>query len=112
MRAGKLDRRIVIQRRQNGKNSSGGARATWQTVCTPWAGINYLSGTERSATTHQGGETADARTLITMRYRAGIDETMRVLYGGKAFNIRFVNDVLDQHKTLILTCDTGASEGL
>ncbi|MFM0628855.1 phage head closure protein [Paraburkholderia xenovorans] len=112
MRGGKLDRRITIQRRTNSKNDTGGNVAGWTDVDTVWASVNYLSGMERSATLHQGGETADARTVFTMRYLSGIDETMRVLYDSKLFNIRFVNDVLDQHKTLILTCDTGASEGL
>lgn len=112
MRSGKRNRRITIQRRDNSKNDSGGSIASWVTVATPWAGINNMSGMERSATLHQGGETADARTTFTMLYLSGIDETMRVLYGGKVFNIRFVNDVLERHKTLILTCDTGASEGL
>ncbi|MFL9960460.1 phage head closure protein [Paraburkholderia sediminicola] len=112
MRTGKLNRRITIERRQDSKNGSGGTISGWIQFATPWAAINYLSGMERNATLHQGGETADARTTFTMRYLAGVTETMRILYGGKAFNIRFINDVLDRHKTLILTCDTGATEGL
>jgi SPP1 family predicted phage head-tail adaptor len=112
MPAGKYDKRIVIQQRATGRNSSGGMVAAWQQFAERWAGVNNLSGNEKSATAHQGGETAVARTVFTLRYLAGVDETMRVLYGGKAFNIRFVNDVYEQHKTLILTCDTGATEGL
>ncbi|MGF7130518.1 SPP1 family predicted phage head-tail adaptor [Paraburkholderia sp. EB58] len=112
MRAGKLDKRITIQQRIDGKNSTGGMVSNWVTFAERWASVNNLSGTERFATTHEGGETADARTVVTMRYLPGVIETMRVQYGGKVFNIRFVNDVLEQHETLILTCDTGASEGL
>jgi SPP1 family predicted phage head-tail adaptor len=112
MGAGKYDKRITIQQRGNSRNGTGGMVADWQMFAERWAGVNNLSGNERLATTHQGGETAVARTAFTLRYLPGVDETMRVLYGGKAFNIRFVNDVYEQHKTLILTCDTGTTEGL
>lgn len=113
MRGAKLDKRITIQQRQEGKNGTGGMTSGWVNFAPErWAGVNNLSGTEKAATIHQGGETSVARTVFTLRYLAGVDSTMRVQYGGKVFNIRFVNDVFEQHKTLLLTCDTGASEGL
>jgi SPP1 family predicted phage head-tail adaptor len=112
MRAGKLNRRITIQQLVQAKNQTGGMVASWEQFAVRRANVNNLSGTEGLATKAHGGEVADARTIFTMRYLAGVTETMRVLYGGKVFNIRFVNDVLEGHRTLIVTCDTGATEGL
>jgi SPP1 family predicted phage head-tail adaptor len=111
-----LNRRVTIQEATNSKDASGGNVKAWANVAsigangTVWARVKNLSGNERRITTH-GGEVAEARTEFKIRYAAGIDETMRVSYGGKVYNIKHVNDLNDGHRWIFLTCDTGANHG-
>jgi SPP1 family predicted phage head-tail adaptor len=111
MRAGDLNRRITIeQRAHTSSRTTKNSPLAWSPVATVWAAVNYRSGEERNAA-RQGGEVAVARTEFTIRAMSGLDTTMRVRYDGKLFNMRFINDVFDAHRSMILTCDTGASEG-
>ncbi|MFC7515092.1 phage head closure protein [Herbaspirillum sp. GCM10030257] len=111
MDAGKFNRRITIQQPAVSRGSRGGAVDTWMDWKKDiWAKVTPLSGTERRGTEH-GGEVAEARTEFIIRYRPGVDETMRVLYKGKFYNIKHVKDLNDDHDILVLTCDTGANDG-
>lgn len=69
-----------------------------------------LSGTEKRATA-VGGEYAETRVEWELRYLPGLDETMRILHGGKVFNIRAVLDIEERHRTMIVITDTGVSLG-
>lgn len=110
MRIGLLNKRITIQSLTQGKDSVGGNTKAWSSVATVWAGVRNLSGNERSATAH-GGQVAAARTEFTLRYRAGIAADMRVSYAGRLYDIKHVNDVNEEHRMLVLTCDTGVNDG-
>lgn len=111
MDAGKLNRRITIQQPATTRGGSGGAAVAWADWKKDiWAKVIPLSGNERRVTDH-GGEIAEARTEFIIRYRAGVDETMRVLYKGKFYNIKHVKDVNDDHDIIVLTCDTGVNDG-
>ncbi len=92
------------------KDTQGGKVKTWAQFTTAYASKNNLSGSERSATAH-GGEVAVARTLFEMSYQPSITESMRVLHDGKYYNIKHVNNVFEENKDLILTCETGANDG-
>lgn len=105
-----LNKRIAIQSLAQTKDAHGGMVDTWTDVAPVWAGIKNLSGNERRVT-KEGGQGAEARTEMTIRYRAGIIEKMRVLYGGKIYNIKHVNDFNEGHRFMILTCDTGVNDG-
>jgi len=110
MRAGRLNKRIVLQAPTVGKGPSGGRQTTWADWKPARAAVRPLSGLEKSATA-RGGEVAEARTEFEIRYRPGVTEQMRVVYDGKFYNIRHVKDVNEDHEMLILTCDSGASDG-
>ena len=109
--AGQLNRQITIQQNTQTKDAEGGMVDSWANFAENiWAKKNNLSGNERAAT-RQGGSTLDARTEFTIRYLAGITEQMRVLCDGKYYNIRHVNDFMDRHEFIVLTCDTGGNNG-
>jgi SPP1 family predicted phage head-tail adaptor len=110
MRAGRLAKRITLQALAQGKDAYGGNTKAWANVATVWAGVRNLSGNERPATAH-GGQMAEARTEFTTRYRAGVTAAMRVSYAGNLYNIKHVNDVNEEHRMLVLTCDTGVNDG-
>lgn len=109
MRAGSLKLRVTFQRQTYGKDGFGGTVENCADVCTVFASMRNLSGDEKRLTEH-GGEAAVARTEFTVRYRSDIDEGMRVLYKGKVYNIRHVNNYNEENEKLIVTCDTGQSE--
>jgi len=105
-----LNRRIVIEALTQTKDTQGGMVDSWTAAPPVWAKIMNLSGNERKLTTH-GGDAPEARTEFTIRYQAGITPKHRINYSGKLYNIKHVNDYKEQHKFLILTCDTGLNQG-
>lgn len=109
--AGKLNRIITIQSRTQGKDAEGGITDAWQDFSANiWAKVAHLSGNERRATQH-GGQMLEARTEFTIRYLPGVLNTMRVVFDGKHYAIRHVNDFEDAHAFIVLTCDTGGNHG-
>ena len=110
MRAGKLRHRITLQHKAQGQDPNTGAMIdTWVTVATVWAGIEYLSVREFIAA-RTGQVEITAR--ITIRYRPGIDATMRVMHGDQVFNIH--GALPDNHsgrEYLTLPCSEGVNDG-
>lgn len=45
------------------------------------------------------------RTLIVIRYRADVDQSMRVAYNGRTFEVTGVIDVEEEHRWLELDCE-------
>jgi len=105
-----LNRRIVIEALTQTKDTQGGMVDSWAVAFTVWAKIMNLSGNERTLTTH-GGDVPEARTEFTVRYNSGITAKHRINYAGKLYNIKHVNDFNEQHRFIILTCDTGVNQG-
>ncbi|EJE49579.1 phage head-tail adaptor, putative, SPP1 family [Acidovorax sp. CF316] len=100
LRAGSLNRRITIQRRNGGKDAWGTPLPDgWVDVCTPWSNIRTGSGAEAIR--------ADAlqsavRTSIRIRFRADITAGMRVVHGAAIYDIKAVlpDEVGRQHVDL------------
>ena len=63
---------------------SGGITSAWATAATRWAGISPLKVEERFKGDRTG---AVATHKVTMRWYDGLTETMRLLFGTRAFNI-------------------------
>jgi SPP1 family predicted phage head-tail adaptor len=110
--AGELTKRVTLEALTQTRDVEGGMVDSWLAIAgmPVWAKVANLSGNERRATA-QGGKLPEARTEITIRYRTGINEKMRVLYNGKIYNIRHINNFLEQNTWLVLTCDTGMNDG-
>lgn len=108
MRAGRLNRRVVIQQRLAAENELGEKVSGWQNVATVWANIMQKSGME---TIRSEMEMSVVNTSIRIRYRTDINAGMRVADGSTIYEIRSV--VLDrQSKQYVdLICATGASDG-
>jgi SPP1 family predicted phage head-tail adaptor len=104
----RLNKRIAIQERVDGRDDSGQPTDNWTDVVTDsadgkcWAAIRDVSGKEFI--------TADATqsmvtTRITIRRRAGIAAAMRVLYGADTYMVAAVLGQAD--RTLLLMCSRG-----
>ncbi len=111
MQHGKRDRRITLEAPTVGQGASGGMKRQWVLVTECWASVRNLPGTEKDATGVGGGQVAEARTEFGLLYRPGVTAKMRIRYDGRTYNIRHVNDWQEKHQQLVLTCDTGASDG-
>ncbi|HQS59733.1 MAG: hypothetical protein B7Y56_03040 [Gallionellales bacterium 35-53-114] len=99
IRAGKLNRRIIIQTVGTTQDAIGEPGGDPTTFATVWASVEDLTGREFIAA---GGTQNEAQTKIAIRYLAGVLPAMRVLDGSTAYNIE---SVLGQDKkSLLLMC--------
>ncbi len=102
MRAGDLRNRVKIQSKSVTRNTFGEEVVSWVDVATVWAAIEPLSGREFLAAQ---AVNAELTVRIRIRYRTGIDSSMRVLFGTRVFEIISppINPVSDKRE-LHLMC--------
>lgn len=106
MLAGKLDRRVTIQRKQVTRDDFGGEVIAWAEVCTVWARIIPLRGSERFVAQQ---EQADRDARVQMRWWPGITPAMRVIYEGRVWDIEAVAELgrRDGLELLVVTAELG-----
>ena len=90
MRAGRLDRIILIQRKTTSADSFGEPIETWATVATVWAEMVPVRGQERYAAMQQ---IAEIDTVFRIRYRAGITPLDRISYNSRLYDIKHVLEI-------------------
>jgi len=82
MRSGRLRHRVTIQ--QLVPDPSVGGQDSWHDYATVWAAIEPLRGREYLAAQQEG---AEATGRITIRYIAGVKQTMRIKHGSRIYEI-------------------------
>lgn len=82
--AGRLAHRITIQSFGVTRNSIGEEVRTWSDVATVWAEIRPLSARELI---NAKAAMAQVTTRITIRYRAGLLPSMRMLHGATVYQM-------------------------
>lgn len=110
MRAGQLRHPITIQRPKYAQDQATGEMTpSWVEVASTWAAIEPLSAREFiAASATQSAVSA----RIVIRYRAGVDATMRILHLDKIYNIEGVLADKDSGRDyLTLPCSEGVSDG-
>lgn len=110
MKAGDLRHRVSIQQDQSTQDPvSGDMTQEWIEVGKAWAAIEPLSAREFIAA--QASQ-SKVTTRITIRYRAGIDHTMRLVHNGRIYNIEgTLADKDSGLEYLTLPCSEGVNEG-
>ncbi|CBJ37892.1 putative phage head-tail adaptor [Ralstonia solanacearum CMR15] len=108
MQRGKYNRRIALQRRQEGRTPSGQPINAWVEVAKPWARVLGENGKEFIAA---GRETAEREMSLRIRYRADVTAAWRVIFRGQPCDIKAVlpDEVRREHVDLVVT--VGASKG-
>jgi len=101
MRAGALNHRITIERATESANSYGERTKTWSEFATMWASIEPLTGREFYQSKQIGTETTHN---VTIRYKAGITQKMRVKYGSRYFDIESVINEKERGVKMFLMC--------
>lgn len=84
MEAGKLNKRITLQRKDQGRKPSGQMVGEWVDVCTLWAEVNC---TDSKAVDSDGVVQHEGLYRFYIRWRAGITPEMRVKWAGRIFEL-------------------------
>lgn len=109
MRAGRLRQVIAIQSKVANTDDWGGAISTWSNFATGLrAEVHPLSGRELTSAQAAQSETT---TRFTTRYIAGVTQGMRIVYGGRYYNISAVINIDEMNRELQIMTTTGTSEG-
>ena len=100
IRAGELNRLVVIQESTVTKDTSGAPQTTWSEFAQVWGGRVLASGREFWQARQV---TADATAVWKIRYLAGVVPAMRLLDGSTVYDIQAVlPDPRDSE--MLLTC--------
>ena len=98
MRAGKLDRRIVIQEKENTTDSYGFRSWVWTNHATIWSNWVQVSGKE---TDRDKNKNNDVSGYFRTRYVSTIDENMRVYFNSEYYKITQIKEIQRQDGLLI-----------
>jgi SPP1 family predicted phage head-tail adaptor len=101
MRAGKLDRTIIVQAFSNTVLPDGTPVEAWATLATVRAQIVQAS-TDEFLASH--GESDSLNVVFRVRWLAGVTTDHRVQYEGKNLNIREVKEI-GRRQGLELRCE-------
>ncbi|SMH30565.1 phage head closure protein [Azospirillum agricola] len=102
--AGELDQRIRIERPDNTPNGRGGVVKGWAEVATVWARVRPVSGRELAAS---GQIEAAAVYRIAIRRRTDVTAGCRIVWQGKAMNVRFTPDTGSRTAFIFIDCEAG-----
>ena len=109
LNAGELDQRITVQSPSATVDALGQRVEAWANVATLWAKATPLRGREFFAA---GAMQSEAVVRFTIRWRSGIDGTMRVLWRGVPHAIVAEPMDVDGGKhTLEMMCAAGVRDG-
>ena len=87
MNPGDLDQRIVIQGLSEAADDFGQRVQTFSTLATVWAKIEERKGKEGEL----GNQLVATRLVdFVIRYKSGLDERMRISYGGDIYLIQSI----------------------
>lgn len=110
MIAYKLRHRITLQQQSQAQDpATGEVTVTWSAaVSDEPAEVVPLSGREfiQSGATQSGVD-----TRMTIRWRSGIDPTMRVVFDGQNYNIHAVLPDPSNCRWLTIMCERGVNDG-
>jgi SPP1 family predicted phage head-tail adaptor len=106
--AGMLTTPVQFQRMSRVSDGAGGFSQAWLALSgAPTRGnVKSLSGSERFASARLE---ATATQRLTVRYFAGLTEADSVMIRGKRANIKFVNNVEEKDRWLVIDVQTGVA---
>ena len=94
MRAGKMDRRIVIERYIETQDASGQPVRSYEPqepVATVWA--EYVPARGGEALAANQAQVASLGGVFRIRWMAGLDETMQVIHEGEVWGIDAIAEI-------------------
>ena len=110
IQAGRFRHRVTIQKRTTGRDSAGGIVESWTDFLTGVPAVVEPASGREFFLARQIASTVD--TSITIRWRPGISETMRVLHGSDVYDITAVLPDGDSgRKTISMMCTSRGAAG-
>lgn len=107
--AGQMNQRLTLQRRADGADSIGQPNGEWITVATVWGRTRPMRSRERLAA-DQVQNVSDV--VFSIRWRADINATWRVVWRGKPHNVIGEPIDVDGARTVLeLMASTGKLDG-
>lgn len=88
--AGKMDRRITIERQTETVKPSGDVVKAWATVAVVWAEIIQQSATEFFT---GFGEAETGSIIFRIRHMPGVTTVDRVSYNGNAYGLKEIKEI-------------------
>ena len=95
MEIGELRHRITLEKLMATTNENGFEIEDWIEIKTVWAAVTNLKGKEFF---EAAAVQAQKTVKFTIRFLDGLDESMRVLFKGKIYNITFIDNIKYQNK--------------
>ena len=103
-----LNHRVRIEQRVKSTNSRGEVTYVWALLITVWAQASPLRGRDFFAAAQVQSEIT---TRFRIRYRTGIDETMRVVWRGALYDIKGPPiEVNGEREWIDLMCKAGPQD--
>lgn len=100
MRAGKLRRRIALERKQVIQDAYGAEIVTWWEFASPRAAVEAIGGREYFAA--QQVEQGEATVRIRLRFRDDVQVADRARWGQRVYDIEAVLDDARQRETTLM----------
>lgn len=88
--AGKMDRRITIERQTETVKPSGDVVKAWAEVATVWAEVLQSTATEYFTGM---GEVETGTVIFRIRYTPGVTTVDRVSYNGSAYGLKEIKEL-------------------
>ncbi|MEW4399620.1 phage head closure protein [Agrobacterium tumefaciens] len=88
--AGKMDRRITIDRQTETVKPSGDVSKVWTPIAVVWAEVLQQSATEFFT---GFGEAETGNIIFRIRYMPGITTADRVSYNGNAYGLKEIKEI-------------------
>lgn len=99
-----LDRQIRIERKVSARDGFGGETIAYQLRAEVWAAVIYTRGREAFLS----GQPTPANDIeFRVRWRADVEETDRVVFEGKAYDIQYLAEMGRRRKLRILAKSPG-----
>ena len=108
MSIGKMRHRITFQRITPAINENGFESGLPQEYKAVWAAVSNLSGREFFAAAQVNAENT---VKFTIRYLAGLDQTMQIIFDGKPYNIIAIDNLKYKNKYMEIKAVEVASDG-
>lgn len=99
--------RVTLQRRAATQDAAGGVRNVWADWAVRWAALERTPGREVWASAQANGRVP---AVFRLRFLSGVLPGMRLLHGGKVFNVLSAVDTEGRKEELLLTCEEWVEE--
>jgi SPP1 family predicted phage head-tail adaptor len=100
IRTGELREQIVIERPTPSRDAYGGQIEAWSTFASPWARVVTMKGDEAL---RAASDQAQHAVRFQLHHLAGVTPAMRIVWQGRTYDIREVDDSLRHQGELWIT---------